>query len=195
EALELVLLRGGRHPPIPLPWSLPEHPVGERRERATVVPKVEPPSAPPGVVCRHLAVDVEVPPGVTHMERQAAGAREPPRLAPPALDEEFAAEQVDPEIPVYLYPKVHLADGDEDRRLRDGVGAEVVQLRSIIIAQRPHKPADGDAEASLVKAHEAHDVALRGLRLGLLWPRAMHAGALMSEIRGSSRSATNCSRT
>ena len=40
------------------------------------------------------------------MERQAAGAREPPRLAPPALDEEFAAEQVDPEIPVHLYPKV-----------------------------------------------------------------------------------------
>src|SRR6185437_9743274 len=53
-------------------------------------------------------------------------------------------------------------------RLRDGVGAEVVQLRSIVVAQRPHEPADGDAEASLVKAHEAHDVALRGLRLGLV---------------------------
>jgi len=102
------------------------------------------------------------------VERQAAGAREPPRLAPPALDEEFAAEQVDPEIPVHLYPKVPLADGDEDRRLRDGVGAEVVQLRSVIVAQRPHKSTDGDAEASLVKAHEAHDVALRGLRLGLV---------------------------
>ena len=105
------------------------------------------------------------------MERQATSSREPPRLAPRALDEEFAAEQVDLEIPVRFYPKVPLADGDEDRRLRDGVGAEVVQLRSIVIAQRPHEPADGDAEASLVKAHEAHDIALRGLRLGLLWPR------------------------
>ena len=52
-----------------------------------------------------------------HVERQAAGAREPPRLAPPTLDEEFAAEQVDLEIPVRFYPKVPLADGDEDRRL------------------------------------------------------------------------------
>ena len=51
------------------------------------------------------------------MERQATGVREPPRLAPPALNEEFAAEQVDPEILVHFYPKVPLADGDEDRRL------------------------------------------------------------------------------
>ena len=84
------------------------------------------------------------------------------------LNEELAAEEVDPQIPVGFDPQVPLADGDEDRRLRDGIGAEVVQLRSIIIAQRPHKPADGDAEASLVKAHEAHNVALRGLRLGLV---------------------------
>ena len=88
-----------------------------------MVPKVEPPSAPPGVVRRHLAQGVEVLPGVTHVERQATSSREPPRLAPRALYEEFAAEQVDPEIPVRFYPKVPLADGDENRRLRDGVGA------------------------------------------------------------------------
>src|SRR6185503_9452267 len=137
----------GRHPPVPLRRSLPENSVGERRERATVVPKVEPPSAPPGIVRRHLARDVEVLPGVAHVERQATSSREPPRLAPRALDEEFAAEQVDPEIPVCFYPKVPLADGDEDRRLRDGIGTEVVQLRSIIFAQRPHKSADEDTEA------------------------------------------------
>ena len=66
---------------------------------------------------------------------------------------------------------VPLADGDEDRRLRDGVGPEVVQLRSVLLAQCPHEPADGDAEASLVKTHEAHNVALGRLRLGLLWQR------------------------
>ena len=33
EDFELVLLCWGRHPPIPLRWSLPEHPVGECRER------------------------------------------------------------------------------------------------------------------------------------------------------------------
>ena len=59
------------------------------------------------------------------MERQATGAREPPRLASPALDEEFVVEQVDLEITVHLYPEVPLADGDEDRRLRDGVGLKL----------------------------------------------------------------------
>ena len=44
------------------------------------------------------------------MERQATSARELPRLAPPALDEEFAAEQVDPEIPVHFYPEVPLCN-------------------------------------------------------------------------------------
>src|SRR6185503_7541718 len=59
-------------------------------------------------------------------------------------------------------PEVPLADGDEDRRLRDGVGAEVMQLRSIVLAQRPHEPADGDAEAPLMKMHETDTVALGG---------------------------------
>ena len=83
------------------------------------------------------------------MERQAVGTREPPRLAPRVLDEEFAVEQMDPEVPVGFDAEVPLADGDEDRRLRDGVGAEIVQLHSVVLAQGPHKLADGDAEASL----------------------------------------------
>jgi len=37
-----------------------------------------------------------------------------------------------------------------------------MQLRSIVLAQRPHEPADGDAEAPLVKTHETHNVGLGG---------------------------------
>ena len=47
-------------------------------------------------------------------------------------------------------PQVSLADSDEDRRLRDGVGAEVVQLRSVVLAQRSHESTDEDAESPLV---------------------------------------------
>src|SRR6185436_13951759 len=108
------------------------------------------------------AADVEVPPVRADMQRQATGAREPPRLVPCVLDKELAAEQADPEIPVDVDAEVPLADGDEDRRLRDGVGAEIVQLHSVVLAQSPHKLADGDAEAPVVEAHEAYDVALRG---------------------------------
>ena len=78
---------------------------------------------------------------------------------------------MDPKILMGLDAEVPLANGDVDRRLRDGVGAEVVQLHSIVLAQSPHEPADGDAEASLVEANEADDVALRGLWLGLVWVR------------------------
>ena len=66
---------------------------------------------------------------------------------------------------------------------------------SVIVAQRPHEPVDGDAEASLVKAHEAHDVALRGFGSVSSGCGEIDAGGLESVICGSSRSATNCSRT
>ena len=56
--------------------------------------------------------------------------------------------------------QIHLADSDEDRRLRDGVGAEVVQLHPVVLAQRPHESADGDAKSPLVESHETHDVAV-----------------------------------
>jgi hypothetical protein len=41
---------------------------------------------------------------------------------------------MDPKIPMSLDAEIPLADGDEDCRLRDGVGAEVMQLRSIVVA-------------------------------------------------------------
>ena len=142
---------------IPLRRALPKDFVSKRRERSVEVSKVKPPSAPPRVVGRHLACDVNVPPGRADVERQATGARVPPRLVPRVLNEEFAAGQMDPEVLVGLKAKVPLTDGDEDRHLRDGVGAEVVQLRSIVVAQSP-----------LMEPHEARDVARGGIRLCLL---------------------------
>ena len=59
------------------------------------------------------------------MERQATGAREPLRLAPRILDEELAAEQMDPKIPMGLDAEVPLADGDEDRRLQMELGLKL----------------------------------------------------------------------
>ena len=107
------------------------------------------------------------------MEHQASGARGPFRLPPHVLDEELAA------------------DGDEDCRLRDGIGAEVVQLCSIVLAQGPHEPTDGDAESPLVQMHEAHDVAFRRIRLGLLRPRG---NPLPQRQFWSSWSPTGCYR-
>ena len=46
-----------------------------------------------------------------------------------------------------------------------------MQLHSIVLAQGPHKLADGNAEAPFVEAHEAYNIALRGLRLRLIQVR------------------------
>jgi len=89
EDLEPGLMRWGRYPLVPLRWSLPEHPVGERREPVAEVAQVEPPSSPPGVVRRHLVGDVQVLPAWAQMEHQAAGAREPLQLALHVLNEEL----------------------------------------------------------------------------------------------------------
>ena len=59
------------------------------------------------------------------MTYEAAGVSVPLWLAPRVVDEELAVEQVDLQIPVRFNSQVPLAEGDEDRRLRDGVGAEV----------------------------------------------------------------------
>jgi hypothetical protein len=51
---------------------------------------------------------------------------------------------------VRRHPQVALVDGDEDRRLRDSVGGEVVQLHLIMAAERAEEPVGGDTEAPLV---------------------------------------------
>jgi hypothetical protein len=49
---------------------------------------------------------------------------------------------------VRLYPQVALTDGDEDRRLRDGIGGEVVQLHLVMTAERAEESAGGDTETA-----------------------------------------------
>ena len=65
------------------------------------------------------------------MKHEATGTSIPLQLAPHVVDEELTAEQMDPQLPVHLDPQVALAEGDEDRGLRNGVGAEIVQLHPV----------------------------------------------------------------
>ena len=70
-----------------------------------------------------------------------------------------------------------------------------MQLRSVVLAQCQHEPADGDAEAPLMKTHETHKVALGGFGSVSSGRGEIHAGAPESGFSGNIRSATNCSRT
>jgi hypothetical protein len=55
--------------------------------------------------------------------------------------ERFRSEEVDPHVPVGLYPYVSFADGCEDGRLSDGVRVEVVELHPIVMRKCPHEVA------------------------------------------------------
>jgi len=84
------------------------------------------------------------------MECQAAGTNGPPHPHRDELGVELSPAQVPPQVPVRRHPQVALADGDEDRRLRDSVGGEVVQLHLITAAERAEELVGGDTEAPLV---------------------------------------------
>ena len=127
------------------------------------------------------------------MERQATSARKPPRLAPPALDEEFATEQMDPQILVGFDFEVPLADGDEDHLLRDGVRGEVVKLYPVVVAEHADESADGDAEPPLVQTRQTHNIAAWGFGI-ISDPSAIHSKRTGSVIAGSCPAATSVSK-
>ena len=64
-----------------------------------------------------------------------------------------------------------------------------------MICKIPNEPADRDAEAPLMKTHETHNIALGGFSSVSSGCGEIHAGTSESGFSGSSRSATNCSRT
>jgi hypothetical protein len=71
-----------------------------------------------------------------------------------------------PQVLVGGDPQVSFAHRYEDGGLRDGVGAEVVQLHPIVVQDRPHEVACRHTESPLVEGDEAHDVPRRRGRSG-----------------------------
>ena len=80
------------------------------------------------------------------------------------LGGEPCPEEVESQLLVRGNAQVPLVDGDEDGRLRDGVGVEVVELHAIIVQKRSHEPVCWQTKTMLMKGHEAHNVAI-------MWPR------------------------
>ena len=111
------------------------------------------------------------------MECQASGANGPSYPLRDGLGVEFTPEQMPSQVQVRLDPQVLLADGDEDRRLRNGVGGEVMQLHLVVVAKRPNEAAGGNAETPLVEPRQADDVAARGASARHLIPARSTPGA------------------
>jgi hypothetical protein len=95
-----------------------------------------------------------------------------------------------PQVPVGGDPQVSFAHRYEDGGLRDGVGAEVVQLHPIVVQDRPHEAACRLTEPPLMEGDKAHDVPRRPRSRG-----GIHSGCLSSERGRSKPSATRSSRS
>jgi hypothetical protein len=99
-----------------------------------------------------------------------------------------------PQVPVGVDPQVSFAHRYEDGGLRDGVGAEVVQLHPVVMQDRPHEAACRHTESPLVEGDEAHDVPRRRGRGGSV-RGGIHSGCLSSERGRSKPSAKRSSRS
>ena len=114
---------------------------------------------------------------LTHLKSAAAGPHRLPRAQRARwLSGMPRPEEMEPQLLMGSNPQVPLVDSDEDGRLCDGVGVEVVKLHAIVMRERQHELVCWEAETVLVKRHEAHDIPVAWPRLRLarrsnpLWP-------------------------
>jgi hypothetical protein len=70
-----------------------------------------------------------------------------------------------PQIPVGGNPQKSFTNHREDGRLRDGVGAKVVQLHSIVMQERPHKTTCWHTKPPLMEGDETQHVPRRRVRV------------------------------
>jgi hypothetical protein len=109
--------------------------------------------------------------------------------------EGLRTEEVEPQVPVGLNPQKPLAGGEEDGRLRNGVGVEVVQLHPVVVWQGLHEAACQNPEAPFMERGEADDVA-RGRIQHLLVVRRDPLEGCGPVVRGRSKPAsTSASRS
>ena len=87
---------------------------------------------------------------MAHRKGAAAGPqRLPSPLRSRRLGGKNCPKQMEPQLLVGSDPQVPLANSDEDGRLCDGVGAEVVELHAVVVRERPHKLVRQQAETKL----------------------------------------------
>jgi hypothetical protein len=133
-----ILLSVARGPIAPVAAGGGHHSLRKRREPPIVVPKVKPPALPP-LVRRHKdGGDVLLRTRLPQLEDAATGPhRHANSSFPRRQGKRLRGEEMGPQIPVGVNPPKSFTNRREDGCLRDGVGAEVVQLHPIEMQNRP----------------------------------------------------------
>jgi hypothetical protein len=138
------------------------HSLRKRWEPPIVVPKVKPPALPPLVRRGKDGGDVLLRTRLPQLEDAATG---PHRRAnsplPCRQGKRLGGEEMGPQIPVGVNPQKPFTNRREDGCLRDGVGAEIVQLHPVEMQNRPHETTRWHSEPPLVERNETQHIPRR----------------------------------
>jgi hypothetical protein len=154
-----ILLSIAWGPIAPVAASGGHHLLRKRWEPPIIVPKVKPPVLPP-LVRRHKdGGDVLLRTRLPQLEDAATGPHRHANSAFPRLQgKRLRGEEMGPQIPVGVNPQKPFANCREDGCLRDGVGAEIVQLHPIEMQNRPHETTCWHSEPPLMERDETRHV-------------------------------------
>jgi hypothetical protein len=139
----------------------------KRREPPVVIPEIKPPVLPP-LVRRHVnSRDVLLRPRLPQLEDAATSPhRHANSSFPRRRGKKLHGEEMGPQVLVGGNPQKPFTNRREDGCLRDGVGAEIVQLHPIDVQNRPHETTCRHSEPPLMKRDEAQHIPRRRGRGG-----------------------------
>jgi hypothetical protein len=134
----------------------------KRWEPPLVVPKVKPPALPPLVRRGKDGGDVLLRTRLPQLKDAATGPhRHANSPLPRRQGKRLRGEKMGPQIPVGVNPQKPFANRREDGCLRDGVGAEIMQLHPVEMQNRPHKTTRWHSEPPLVERDETQHIPRR----------------------------------
>jgi hypothetical protein len=139
----------------------------KRREPPIIIPEIKPPALPPLVRRPKDGRDVLLRPRLPQLEDAATGPhRHANSSFPRRRGKKLRREEMGPQVPVGAIPKNPSQNRREDGCLRDGVGAEIMQLHPVEVQNRPHETTCRHSEPPLVKRDEAQHIPQRRGRGG-----------------------------
>jgi hypothetical protein len=157
-----ILLSFARGPIAPVGVGGGHHSLRKRWEPPLVVPKVKPPTLPPLVRRGKDGRDVLLHTCLPQLKDVATGPHHHANSPLPRRQgKRLRGEEMGPQIPVGVNPQKPFANRREDGCLRDGVGAEIMQLHPVEMQNRPHKTTHWHSESPLVERDETQHIPRR----------------------------------
>jgi hypothetical protein len=156
-----ILLFLARGPVAPVTAGGGHHSLRKRREPPVVIPEIKPPALPPLVRRREDSRDVLLRPRLPQLENAATSPHRCELFFPPSSRQKAPRRRDGSTGPNGGNPQKPFANRREDGCLRDGVGAEIVQLHPIDVQNRLHETTCRHSEPPLMKRDEAQHIPRR----------------------------------